>query len=209
MDQISVRACTTCGESAHAASARRDDSATARLVIALDRVIYRVARHWLFLANSIFFAQVISVLLAPALVAWGYPGLARPIYAVNGLFCHQRDERSFAVLGEKMACCHRCAAIYGAILLFGLLFTLLRARLGKPRLADLALLAMPVVLDGGAQLLGVWESSAASRVISGALLGFAICWFLLPYLETGFARMRLQIETLFARLVSEGRAQPL
>jgi uncharacterized membrane protein len=180
-----------------------------RCVIALDRVIYRIARRWLFLANSIFFAQVVSILLAPALVAWGQSGLARPIYAVNGLFCHQRDERSFAVLGEKMACCQRCAAIYGVILLFGLCFTLLRGRLGRPRLTDLALLAMPVIVDGGAQLLGIWESSAASRVISGALFGVAICWFLLPYLETGFARMRLQIETLFIRLVAEGRAQPL
>jgi hypothetical protein len=41
------------------------------------------------------------------------------------------------------------------------------------------------------------------------LLGVAICWGLLPWLGGGFDRMRRQIETLFARLVAEGRARPL
>ena len=68
---------------------------------------------------------------------------------------------------------------------------------------------MPVAVDGGAQLIGLWESTAATRVLSGTLLGIAICWFLLPYLDSGFTRIRLQLETLFARLVSEGRTQPL
>jgi uncharacterized membrane protein len=209
MDQILANACATCGDSVEMNTVARQTSSLARVVIALDRIIYRIARHWLFLTNSVFFTHVMTLLLAPALVAWGHSGLARPIYAFNGLFCHQRDDRSFAVLGEKMACCQRCAAIYGAIMLTGLCFTLLRGRIQRPRVSDLLLLAMPVTVDGGAQLIGLWESTAATRVLSGTLLGIAICWFLLPYLETGFARMRLQLETLFARLVSEGRAQPL
>jgi hypothetical protein len=46
-------------------------------------------------------------------------------------------------------------------------------------------------------------------MLSGAVFGVAVCWFLLPYLESGFGRMRAQLETLFARLVAEGRARPL
>lgn len=187
----------------------RTTTTVGRIVIALDRVIIRIARRWLFLTNSLFFAQVVAILLAPALTSWGQHGVARPIYAFNGLFCHQQDDRSFHLLGEKMACCQRCAAIYASMLLFGLVFSLIRGRLGRPRLGELALLAAPAVVDGGAQLAGLWESSAASRVLSGTLLGAAICWFLLPYLDAGFARIRTQIETLFAKLVAEGRARPL
>lgn len=204
-----AHACASCGDAVQARSSAQRASAMVRTVIAIDRVIYRVAKHWLFLVNSVFFVHVASLLLAPALVAWGHGGLAKPIYVFNGLFCHQREDRSFFVLNEKMACCQRCAAIYGAILLTGVFFTILRGRLQRARPVDLLLLAMPVIVDGGAQLLGIWESSPAARVVSGALLGTAICWWLLPYLESGFTRMRLQLEALFARLVAEGRARPL
>jgi uncharacterized membrane protein len=125
------------------------------------------------------------------------------------LFCHQRDDRSFRILGHKLACCERCAAIYGACLVCGLAFALLRGRVRAPRLPELALLALPVMIDGGGQALGIWDSTAVSRVLTGMLLGGAICWGLLPWLAGGFDRMRLQIETLFARLVAEGRARPL
>jgi uncharacterized membrane protein len=207
MDQIT--ACAACGDAVATSQPARPTTSLARLIIALDRIIYRVARRWLFAVNSVFFVHVMTLFLAPALVAWGHSGLARPIYTFNGLFCHQRDDRSFAVLGEKMACCQRCAAIYGSIMLFGLIFALVRGRVRRPHLTEVALLSMPVVVDGGAQLAGLWESTPGTRVLSGTFLGVAVCWLLLPYLEAGFARMRAQLETLFARLVAEGRARPL
>jgi uncharacterized membrane protein len=184
-------------------------STSANLVIALDRGIYRIARHWLLAVNALFVTYMASLLLAPMLVAWGYAGLARPIYAFNGLFCHQRDNRSFSILGEKMACCERCAAIYGSMMLAGLAFAFVRGHIRRPRLSDVLLLALPIAVDGGAQLVGLWKSTTGSRLLSGAVFGVAVCWFLLPYLESGFGRMRAQLETLFARLVAEGRAGPL
>lgn len=204
MDQISAY-----GDAAATTRPARPVSTSARLVIALDRVIYRIARHWLLAVNTVFVAHVATLVLAPALVAWGHGGLARPIYAFNGLFCHQRGERSFTVLGEQMACCQRCTAIYAAIMFFGLIFALARGHVRAPRLGEVALLALPVVVDGGAQLVGLWESTPGTRVLSGAFLGVALCWLLLPYLDTGFARMRAQLEALFARLAAEGRARPL
>ena len=207
MSHNSAPACAACGE---ATGARRaSPMLLARVIIALDRVIYRVSRRWLFIVNSIFFVHVMTLLLAPVLVANGQSDLAKPIYLFNGLFCHQRADRSFKLYGEKMACCQRCAAIYGSIMLVGLIYALLRGRLRRPSVPELAMLAMPVVVDGTAQLLGLWQSTAGSRVLTGSLLGFGLCWFLLPYLEAGFERMRLQIEALFARLVAEGRARPL
>jgi uncharacterized membrane protein len=209
MDQISVTPCAACGDAVAAPSLARPTSRFARVIIALDRIIYRVARRWLFAANSVFFVHVMTLILAPAFVARGHAGLAKPIYAYYGLFCHQRADRSFTVLGEKMACCQRCAAIYGSIMLVGLIFALVRGRVRRPSLIEVALLAMPVAVDGGAQLAGLWESTPATRVLSGSFLGVAICWLLLPYLETGFAQIQERLETLFARLVAEGRARPL
>jgi len=180
-----------------------------RIIVGLDRLIYRVSRRWLFLVNSLSFVFVMTLFLAPVFVASNHNSLARPIYAFNGLFCHQLPDRTFSVFGEKMACCQRCAAIYGSILIVGLFFAFVRGRIARPRISDLLMLSMPMLVDGGAQLLGIWESTALTRVISGSMFGMAICWFLLPYLESGFARIRVQIERLFDRLVQEGRAHPL
>ena len=180
-----------------------------RMIIAIDRIIYRIAKRWLFLINSVLFVHVLTLFLAPAMVAWGHASIVNPLYAYNGLFCHQKADRSFSLLGEKMACCERCAAIYGSIFIVGLLFAAVRGRFRKPFLYEVGLLAMPAVVDGGAQALGLWESSAGTRVLSGLFLGTAICWLALPFLDSGFHRIRTQLEQLFSRLVAEGRAHPL
>lgn len=180
-----------------------------RAIIALDRAIYAVARHWLFATNGIFFLYAAGLFVAPALRAAGYAGLAQPIYDVNRLFCHQRPDRSFYVFGQQMATCQRCTAIYVALLAAGLVYAAARRHVPPPRLMGIVLLTAPMAVDGFGELFGQWESTAASRVLTGSLFGVAVCWGLLPWLEIGFARMRAQIEALFARLVAEGRARPL
>ncbi|HKG24536.1 MAG TPA: DUF2085 domain-containing protein [Thermomicrobiales bacterium] len=182
---------------------------TVRTVLALNRAVYRFGRHWLIFVNSFFFVYAAQLFLAPALVAAGHREWARPIYGFDGLFCHQRPDRSFYVFGQKMACCQRCAAIYGSMFLLGLLFVALRDRIRVPSWRAAGLLATPVAVDGLVQLAGVHESSAALRVITGAIFAIGVCWLLFPYLEAGFVQMRAQIERRFARLVAEGRARPL
>jgi uncharacterized membrane protein len=182
---------------------------TVRAVIALNRAVYRFARHWLFFVNSFLFVYVAQLFLAPALAAAGHRGWAKPIYGFDGLFCHQRPDRSFYVFGQKMACCQRCFAIYGSMFLLGLFFVTLRDRIRTPSWRAVGLLATPVAVDGGAQLVGLHESNAALRVITGAVFAVGVCWLLFPYLERGFDQMRAQIEGRFARLVAEGRARPL
>jgi uncharacterized membrane protein len=190
--------------------ARKKPSArTVRLVLAMNRAVYRLARHWLFWVNGFLFLYVAQLFLAPALVAAGRQDWARPIYGFDGLFCHQRADRSFHVFGEKMACCQRCAAIYGSMFLLGLLFVAIRDRIRVPSWRAAGLLATPVAVDGLAQMAGAHESNAALRVVTGAVFAIGVCWLLFPYLDAGFARMRDQIEHRFARLVAEGRARPL
>jgi uncharacterized membrane protein len=196
-------------DQAIAAVPPRYSERTVRLILAIDRAVYHFARHWLLFINGFLFAYVALIVAAPALAAAGREAIARPIYGFNGLFCHQRPDRTFYLWGEQMACCQRCFTIYGAMFLLGLLFVALRARIRTPSWRTLGLLVTPLALDGLTQAVGLRESTTTLRVLTGALFALAGCWLLFPYLETGFAEMRAQLERRFARIVAEGRTRPL
>ena len=191
---------------------RSADSFPVRAVIAADRGIYRFARHWLLVVNALALPLALVPLLAPILRAAGAEALAKPMYAFFGAICHQRDDRSFHAYGEKMACCQRCFAIYGGLFALGLFYVYLRSsfpdlRPLRPRWT--ALLCAPLAADALLQLAGVRESTWFARVATGLIFAVAVTWFLLPYLERGFAQMRGDLERRFVRLVAQGRARPL
>lgn len=128
-------------------------------VVFADRVIYKLAVHWLFLANLFWGLYVGLPLLAPLLMNAGLATPAQIIYLIYRPACHQRPERSYFVggpeaiyspeelaaagvdprsrdigneaLGWKVAFCERDVAIYGTLFLGGLLYGGLRRRL-KP-----------------------------------------------------------------------------
>src|SRR5262249_51208305 len=113
------------------------------------------------------------------------------------------------IAGQKMACCERCFAIYTSILVAGLVVALLRRTVRRPQPPIVALLILPAAIDGFGQLIGLWQSTPATRVLTGALLGIAISWVLLAYLQRGFAGIRSQLEKTFARLSAAGLTRPL
>lgn len=95
-----------------------------------------------------------------------------------------------AALGYKMAYCQRDTAMYGSILLAGMVFGLVRHRLKPlPFVLYLVLLA-PWAVDGLAQFLGFYESTWQLRTITGSLFGIATVWFAYPYLEAGMREIR-------------------
>lgn len=91
-----------------------------------------------------------------------------------------RDFVGDAQLGYKVALCQRDVAIYGGMLLGGLLFVFLRRRL-KPLPIWLWILVgvLPIAIDGGTQLLSVFplfsvfsrESTPFLRSLTGGLFG--------------------------------------
>jgi uncharacterized membrane protein len=183
-----------------------------RAIIAADRGIYRVARRWLLVANLLALPFALLPLLAPLFRAGGWEALARPAYGLFATVCHQKDNRSFHVYGEKMACCHRCFGVYGGLFLFGLIYAILRSRaqsISPLKPVWLVLLAGPLVVDGLLSTAGVWESTWYLRLATGLLFAAAVTWTLLPYLEGGFAQIRHDLERRFTRLVAQGRARPL
>jgi uncharacterized membrane protein len=134
---------------------------TRDLVILADRVIFRLAKHWLLLANLFWGLYVGLPLLAPVLMNAGYTTPAKVIYTIYRPACHQRPERSYFIggpqtvyspqeleaagvktglfsrdignetVGWKVAFCERDVAIYGSIFVTGLAYGLVRRRLGK------------------------------------------------------------------------------
>ncbi len=96
--------------------------------------------------------------------------------------------------GFKIALCERDIAIWGSLLLFGLIFSLSKQRIkALPLFIWLALGVVPMGLDGGSQLLGLlvtvpeWlparESTPLLRLITGALFGLTTAWFVFPLME--------------------------
>lgn len=110
-----------------------------------------------------------------------------------GISIFQRQALRFNGLpeiGHKVAICQRDIAIYGSILLSGLVFGALRGKLlrGGRKLPKMpiwlfGLLLIPMFLDGATQLIGWRESSWLLRLVTGGLFGSAVVWLAYPYVQ--------------------------
>ncbi len=101
--------------------------------------------------------------------------------------------------GYKVAICERDVAIYGSMFLMGLIFALVRGHLPKLKARYLLLFALPMILDGGTQLVGWRTSNWVLRVITGGLFGVGLIWFAYPYIEESMRKT-------MARTSNEGEA---
>jgi uncharacterized membrane protein len=104
--------------------------------------------------------------------------------------------------GYKVALCERDVAIYGGILISGMLFGLVRKRLKPlPILAWAVFGILPLAIDGGSQLLGfiplldfpIRESTPFLRSLTGALFGLMNVWLAYPYVEETMEETRIAI----------------
>jgi uncharacterized membrane protein len=114
-----------------------------------------------------------------------------------------REFTGSETVGYKMALCERDMAIYGAILLFGILYAASGRRIKPLHWTLWILLGMvPIAFDGFSQLFSqiewTWlqsllpyrESTPFLRVLTGALFGFTTAWFAYPYMEQSMAETR-------------------
>jgi uncharacterized membrane protein len=95
-------------------------------------------------------------------------------------------------VGFKMAICQRDIALYGGMVVAGLLFGLVRKRVQPMSLLQYGLWLLPMVIDGGTQLVGLRESNWVLRLLTGAMTGYASVRLLYPHLEAAFADLRMQ-----------------
>lgn len=124
-----------------------------------------------------------------------------------------RQFRGDEHLGFKVALCERDMAIYGAMLLFGLIYAASGRRI-KPLHWMLWILVGigPIGLDGFSQLFSqmewTWlssilpyrESTPFLRVLTGGLFGFATAWFAYPHMEESMSETRQFFVKKFASI---------
>ncbi len=112
-------------------------------------------------------------------------------------------------VGYKVALCERDVAIYGGILLFGLLFALLKFRLpGIPWYLWILIGVFPIAFDGVSQLISqppfsffpFRESTPFLRVLTGGLFGFFTAWFGYPLIEESMADARKVMAAKWQRI---------
>jgi uncharacterized membrane protein len=129
------------------------------MVILADKIIYKLAKHWLALINLFWALYVVLPFLAPILMNADGVVPAKVIYTLYRTACHQRPERSYFIggpeltyssedlaaagvdvdpfardignkqVGWKVAFCERDVAIYGTIFVAGLVYGLVRRRM--------------------------------------------------------------------------------
>jgi uncharacterized membrane protein len=119
-------------------------------------------------------------------------------------------------MGYKMALCERDMAIYSAIFLFGVIYSLTGRRIKPLHWMLWILIGMgPIGLDGFsqlfsqmewswlAQILPYRESIPLYRVITGALFGLATAWFAYPAIEESMSETRQFFVKKFASITTQ------
>src|SRR5260221_1201426 len=113
-------------------------------------------------------------------------------------------------MGFKVAICERDIAIYGALFIGGLIYSIptVRKHLRPVPLWLYVLLGlMPIAIDGFSQLLGyppfsLWlprETTPFFRVMTGATFGLMNAWLAFPYLEDTAHQAVVELQRKFAR----------
>jgi len=157
---------------------------------------------------------ILPIFITPFLPALGAPGLFTIMQNLYAPTCHQLASRSIcyfsdgtiddcarngtavsgrqsemhfdSIYGYKFPVCSRDVAIYGAMLLGGLLFPFAKRIDDRivPPLIYFAVALVPIALDGGTQLIGLRESTNLLRMITGFIAGFAVPFYMIPMINT-------------------------
>jgi uncharacterized membrane protein len=140
----------------------------------------RVALWLVILSVALLF--LLAIAGAPLAAASGPTSLSLTIYQAFGHLCHQLPERSFYIAGQQFAVCARCTGLYAGFAVMTMLYPAIVSlrRRDMPARKWLFLAALPMALDVGVDLLGIWQNTHSSRFVTGALLGGTAVFYVLP-----------------------------
>jgi uncharacterized membrane protein len=122
------------------------------------------------------------IVAAPYFAHARRPLAAFALYRGFAAVCHQLPERSFFAFGFPLAVCARCAGIYAGFLA-GLCAYPLARRLGDtsfPPRRWLIVAALPACVDFAGGLAGLFVNTHASRSLTGAAVGLAAAFYVVP-----------------------------
>ncbi len=146
-----------------------------------------------FVSALVVSLLVALVIVAPVAAASGYSQLAHGIYGAFAMVCHQLPDRSYFIDDHKLAVCARCTGLYAGFAITLLLYPLIGSlrRTETPPRSWLILAAIPLLIDFSVTFFGFWENTHTSRMLTGALLGGATVFYVLPgIIELSLRRMR-------------------
>jgi uncharacterized membrane protein len=86
-------------------------------------------------------------------------------------------------MGWKVAICQRDVAIWGSVVVGGLVYALLRRRGVRLPFKVYVFFIIPIAVDGLSQMVGLRESNWLLRTVTGALFGFATVLFTYPFVD--------------------------
>lgn len=132
-----------------------------------------LALGWIFL-----------ILGAPLAEAAGGTGLSAPIYNFFSYLCHQIPSRTFHFDDHALAVCSRCFGVYFGLLSGFLIYPFLRPLSETEPLSRFWLFAamIPIGIDWSLGFFDIRENTSASRFVTGAILGAACGFFIVPAL---------------------------
>jgi uncharacterized membrane protein len=119
-------------------------------------------------------ALLMGLAVAPPVLG---PELREAVMHAFAPLCHQLPSRSPHVDGVQLAACHRCLSIYGGLLAASLAFGVLwrwEPWLGRHAKYLLLLALLPVGIDWGGHVLGLWVNTPLSRALTGSVLGLIV-----------------------------------
>jgi uncharacterized membrane protein len=157
-----------------------------RLTLATYVAVLAVATFW---AAGAVLAPVLACEAGPA----SEPNLASVLYAAYGHVCHQIADRSFHILELPVAVCARCTGIYCGYVAGLAAYPIVRPlrSCDTPPRAWLIIAVAPAVIDFAGGYLGLFDNTAASRAVTGAVAGAAGAFYTLPGLVC-VVRMRAE-----------------
>lgn len=136
---------------------------------------------WLVSAGVVL-SLVGLIVVAPVAAAGGHSTIARGIYGGFAMLCHQLPERSYFIDGHQLAVCSRCTGIYAGftftLLLYPLIGSLKNTVTPPPKWLILA--TIPLAIDVGVNFFGFWQNTHTSRLLTGALLGGMVVFYVMP-----------------------------
>ena len=133
---------------------------------------------------SVTFLWTLSVYAIPALESLGgvWKTIADYGYVFFSTTCHQLDDRSFFIFGNKVAVCSRCVSVYTAFLAGVILYPFIRSleNTKLPSLWILLLFALFLFLDAVLDYLDILKNTFVTRSITGSLIGVLLPFYLIP-----------------------------
>lgn len=134
-------------------------------------------------------------LLAVGMPLWERLGIGEAVRIAFEPFCHQRADRSFALLGEVLPVCARCTGLYLGAFVASVVLPLVRSPRALVPAWVLVAAAVPMAIDLGLEHLAGIAPNALARLVTGLVLGAATVAFLLPALVRAAEEILTPCET--------------